>query len=411
MTIGLKEILEARDRIGSTVFRTHLGFSRSCSELLGTKIHLKFENQQKTGSFKIRGALNKMMSLTSEERARGVVAASAGNHAQGVALAATTLGAKAKIVMPKFSPIVKIAATRSYGGEVILHGDMFDEAFQYAKELAQREGYVFVHPYDDPFVMAGQGTLGLEILEDLPDVESVVISIGGGGLISGVATAIKQKKPSCKIYGVVAANSPGMKMLFEKQDLKVHALPKSISTIADGIAVKNPSPSICENYLRKYVDEVVAVSEGEIAESIVYLLERAKTVVEGSGAVALAAARSGKLNLGASSCLVLSGGNIDVNLMAKVIEKGLNRTGRLARLSVVVDDRPGALHRLTGILAEKGANILEVEHERLGSRIDLRETGIDFLLETQNEAHLKEIVNALTSAGARFLNDPFEDTH
>lgn len=395
--ISLKDIELARSHIQPLIQPTQMQFSRSCSKSLGAKTYLKFENEQITGSFKIRGALNKILNLTAEEKKRGIVASSAGNHAQGVAFAASKAGLKANIVMPITSPLVKVMATQGYGAHIILHGDIYDEAYQHARILEKEKGYVFVHPYLDPLVTAGQGTIGLEILEQLPDVESVVIPIGGGGLISGIATAIKAIKPQVRIYGAVPENAQGMAQLYKGERLNEFA---KWPTIADGLAVKTPSPEMCETYISKLVDDIITVKEDEIAEAIVMLLERAKTVVEGSGAVGLAAATKANWNLGEKTCILLSGGNIDLNTMSKVIERGLSEKGRLARISVRVADKPGMLHVLTGAIAEKRANILQVYHDRLSAHLALNETQIEFLLETKSQDHIDEIKNSLVVLGA-----------
>jgi threonine dehydratase len=394
--IDLKDIEKAREKIQPFILDTPTSHSRSCSKWVGTKTYLKFENQQTTGSFKIRGALNKILNLTPEEKKRGIVASSAGNHAQGVAFAASQVGVKATVVMPTNSPLVKVTATQGYGAHVVLHGDMYDDAYQMARTLEKEKGYVFVHPYMDPLVIAGQGTIGLEILASLPDVNSIVIPIGGGGLISGVATAIKALRPEVRIYGAVPENAPGMFHLFHGEKLTSVRSP----TIADGLAVKNPSPEMCETYLSTCVEDVVTVKEEEISEAIVMLLERAKTVVEGSGAVGLAAAAKANWNLGEKTCVLLCGGNIDLNTISKVIERGLSEKGRLSRIGVRVSDRPGILHALTGVIAEKRANILQVNHNRLSSRLALSETQIEFLLETRSQDHIDEIKEAMTGLGA-----------
>lgn len=398
MPIGLDEILAARTRTQSLVQNTPVNASRSVSQRLGTEIFLKLENQQTTGSFKIRGSLNKMLSLSKEELKRGVVCSSAGNHAQGVARAATFVGAKSYIVMPETSPLVKILATQNYGGEVILHGRIYDEAYQHARELEKKNGYIFVHPYEDPLVIAGQGTLGLEVLEQVPDLDSIVIPIGGGGLISGVATAIKAKRPQVRVYGVVSSIAPGMKQMFLKQPVDA---PSTTLTIADGISVKKPSEQMYKEYISRLVEDIVEVNDEEIAESIVYFLERAKTVVEGSGAVVLAGAEKANWDLGKKCVMVLSGGNIDLNLVSKVIERGLSKRGRLIRVSVIVPDRPGTLHRLTNVIAEKGANILDVKHDRVRQGVRLSETAIEFLLETRSAEHALQLQDAFRAMGAR----------
>lgn len=398
-SISLEDVRKAEQTLKGLIQRTQVNHSLSVSRLLNTKAYLKFENEQTTGSFKIRGAMNKIKHLSEEEKARGVVASSAGNHAQGVAYSASQVGCKAHIVMPTTSPMVKVLATQGYGAHVIQHGQIYDEAYAKARELEKENGYTFVHPYEDPMIIAGQGTLGLELMEQIADLDSVILPIGGGGLISGVATVIKTLKPSCRVYGAVAENSPGMQKLFYKKPLdNLSRKP----TIADGLAVKSPSSSIYENYLARLVDDVVAVSEDEIAESIVMLLERAKTVVEGSGAVTLAAATKAKWQLGSTCCVVLSGGNIDLNTIAKVIERGLSRKGRITRISVIVPDRPGTLNRLTQVIADSRANILQVNHERQG-QMELSETRIDFLLETKSQTHIDEIKSLLEQTGAKLF--------
>lgn len=398
MPVLLNDILSARKRIQDMIQMTATNVSRSVSERLGTTVALKLENQQTTGSFKIRGSLNKMLNLSESELKKGVVASSAGNHAQGVAFAARKVGAVAHVVMPETAPLAKVIATQAYGAQVILKGRIYDESYQYARELEKQYGYTFVHPYEDPLVIAGQGTLGLEILEQIPDLESVVVPIGGGGLISGVATAIKSQRPNVKIYGVVSNAAPGMRQMFRKETVDPVS---AVLTIADGISVKKPSELMYREYISKLVDDIVEVSDEEIAESIVYFLERAKTMVEGSGAVVLAGAEKAGWDLGKSCCLVLSGGNIDLNLVSKVIERGLSKRGRLIRLSAIVPDRPGTLLRLTNIIAEKGANILDVKHDRVRQGVLMSETAIEFLLETRSSTHAAEIQEAFRAIGAR----------
>ena len=331
-----------------------------------------------------------------------MIASSAGNHAQGVAFAAAQVGAKAFVVMPETSPLVKVLATQSYGAEVILKGRYYDESYAHAQELAKQRGHVFVHPYEDPLIIAGQGTVGLELLEQIPDLDSVVVSIGGGGWISGVAVALKTKLPHVKVYGVVSEVAPGMMQMYK--GLPVDP-PSPQLTIADGISVKKPSRAMCDEYISKYVDDIVAVNDEEIAESIVFFLERAKTVVEGSGAVVLAGAEKAGWKLGKKTCLVLSGGNIDLNLVSKVIERGLIQRGRLIRLSVVVADRPGTLMKLTNAIAEKGANIIDVAHDRVRPGVKLSETAIEFLLETRSLQHAGEIKSVFAALGARVIDD------
>ncbi len=395
--VTLQDIEKAQEVLNGLIKKTELDYSISSSKLIGSEIYLKFENTQLTGSFKIRGASNKIYNLTQEEKARGVVASSAGNHAQGVALAASRQKVNSKIVMPTKAPIVKVTATKNYGAEVVLHGDYYDEAFEKAKEIEKFEGRVFVHPYDDPYVIAGQGTIGLEILRDLPDVDTVITPIGGGGLISGIATAIKAFKPNCKVIGVQAESVQTMAQSFKNK--KVVPCKDSVATIADGIAVKAVTPYIYENYVSKLVDDIVTVTEDELAESIVFLMERAKAVVEGSGAVSLAGAKKLKGQLGKKTCVILSGGNIDLNIINKVIERGLKKNGRLTHVAVAVDDVPGVLSKLTKAIADHKANIIQVIHDRTTDGLFMGETSIEFILETSGWDHIEEIKKSLSHFG------------
>ena len=371
--------------------------------LPGTQLFLKLENEQLTGSFKIRGAMNKMNSLSADERQRGVVCSSAGNHAQGVALAAKILGVKAHIVMPHTTPIVKINATRSHGADVILHGEFYDEAFAHAKVLEREKGYIFVHAFEDPFVIAGQGTIGLELFEQIPGLDSIVIPIGGGGLISGIASAAKALNPKIRIIGVVSDQTQAMMNL--KRHEPVVDKKKRISTIAEGIAVKNPSPLVFETYIDPLVDDIVSVNENEIAQAIVFLMEKAKTVTEGAGAAGFAAVlnHGASLGLGKKSCILLCGGNIDFTVMAKVIERGLRQEHRLARMTLIVDDLPGNLNVITTVMAENRANILEVYHDRVSPELAIRETRIDLLIETASDEHIAQIKAALKGQGFKIL--------
>ena len=399
MKVSLEDIRKAHELIKPIVKRTELDQSHSASKLVGSDVYFKFENQQLTGSFKLRGALNKIASLSSEEKRKGVVASSAGNHAQGVAFSATRSGVKSTIVMPTSAALVKVQATKDYGAEVVLHGEIYDEAYEHARELEKKNGYTFVHPYEDPLIVAGQGTLGVEIFEQLAGVDTIIVPVGGGGLISGIGLAIKALKPDCKIIGVQSNQVPSMERLFHHQPMPEAV--KRITTIADGIAVKRPSQVMYDSFISKYVDDMVTVTDDEIAEAIVFLLERAKTVVEGSGAAGLAALMNRQLKLGQKTCVLLCGGNIDLNIIAKVIDKGLIRKGRLIELSVIVDDLPGNLNRLTKIIAEMGGNVLEVHHDRVSKGLFLRETKIDFVLETTSSEHVEKIRQALVGIGAR----------
>lgn len=402
MKVTFADIQKARETIKDLICPTEMSHSISASKLLHSDIYFKFENTQRTGSFKFRGAFNKISNLTPAEKARGVVASSAGNHAQGVALSASLAGVKATIVMPENASISKASATRAYGADVILKGEIYDEAYEHAQKLEKEHGYTFVHPYQDPFVIAGQGTIGLEILEKVPDLDSVIVPIGGGGLISGISLAVKSINPKIRVIGVQSDRSPGMAHLFKKEPLTAPL--KRAATIADGIAIKNPSQVIYDNFISKYVDDVVTVTDDEIAEAIVFLMERAKTVAEGSGAAAMAAAMSRNLNLGKKSCIIISGGNIDLNIVAKIIDRGQIVRGRLCELSVIVDDLPGNLSKLTEVIAQERANILEVRHARVSKGLSLRETRIDFVLETSSIEHVAKIQRALEATGAKIIH-------
>ena len=399
----IKDILLARERLEPHILKTEMGYSRSCSEWVGTPVYLKFENQQLTGSFKARGAMNRISRLKESGHSSPIIAASAGNHAQGVAYAANKLGLKAVIVMPTISSLVKIKATKDYGAEVILSGESYDECYQKAVQISQEKGYEFIHPFKDNDVIAGQGTIGFEMIENCEDLDSVIIAVGGGGLISGISEAIKSQKPGCRIYGAVAEEFPGMKNLFYKES-QPQDFPAG--TLADGIAVKKPDQEMYENYIKKNVEDIGVIGESAIAQAMVFLLERAKTVVEGSGAISLAAAAAAKelgWDLGKKCGILLCGGNIDLNIVSKIISKGLHASGRITRLSLLTFDRPGVLSRVTQLIAEKGANILEVNHDRVGQELRLKETKIEFLLETKSQEHVAEIIAALNQDGIQVL--------
>ncbi len=395
----IDDIKEAQEKIAAVVRKTECRYSKSCSERAGLEVFLKFENLQKTGSFKIRGATNRIANLTDEERKRGVICSSAGNHAQGVAYAASRLNIPATVVMPLSAPLVKVLATKGYGASIIQHGAIFDEAFEYAKKIAVEKNMVFIPPFADPLIIAGQGTIGLELLEQMQEVDSIVIPVGGGGLISGIATAIKTINPKIKIIGVQAANTASMQKSFLNKQIVSNI--ENSGTMADGIAVKHPNEYILNNYILKYVDEMVTVTEEEMADAMVFLLERCKTVVEASGAASMAAVFQKKLDLGKKTCCVLSGGNVDLNIVSKVIDQGLSRRGRIVQLEVRIADQPGSLSKLTKIIADKRANILEVYHDRLATGMLLNETKIEFVLETFSHEHIEEIKQELRAVGAK----------
>lgn len=363
---------------------------------LGPNVYIKAENLQLTGAFKLRGAFNKIRSLTEEEASRGVIACSAGNHAQGVALSSTKLGVKSIICMPAGAPISKVEATKAYGADVVLVPGVYDDAAREAERLAKEHGYTFAHPFDDPYVIAGQGTIGLEILEQLPDASQVIVPIGGGGLISGIAFAIKMLNPSCRIVGVQAAGAASMYTSVQRGQRTELS---KVSTIADGIAVKKPGEltySLCS----KYVDEIVTVTDDEIASAILLLLETQKTVAEGAGATPVAAVLSGKVDTtkGKTVCVV-SGGNVDVTTLSRVITKGLSNSGRIVEISTKIVDKPGSLIQLLQVISSTGANIVRIHHTREDRHSDVGECIVTMVLETVDQAHIHQIENALKSNG------------
>ncbi len=367
----------------------------------GVDLYLKTENLQLTGSFKLRGAYYKISQLTDDEKARGVIACSAGNHAQGVALGAAHSGIKAIICLPAGAPISKIEATKSYGAEVCLVPGVYDDAYARAVELQQEHGYSFVHPFDDPKVIAGQGTIGLEILEQMPDVEAVVVPIGGGGLISGVAFAIKTLRPDVKVYGVQSTGAPSMAASLKEGKL-CHL--NDVSTIADGIAVKEPGVNTFD-MCNRYVDEVVTVSDDDIAAAILALIEQQKLVAEGAGAVSVAAVMFGKVPVeGLKTVCLVSGGNIDVNTLNRVITRGLNKSGRNYTFIIDLPDKPGQLSVVCSLIGEKGGNIISVSHERINTSTAINGCSIRVELETRDREHIAEIRRSLADAGFNVLN-------
>lgn len=394
--IQLSDTHDALGRIRTNIRVSPCPRSEAFSALTNNSIFLKLDNQQRTGAFKERGALNKLMTLTAEERSHGVIAASAGNHAQGVAYHAGKHGVHARIVMPLPTPLTKVSATKAYGAEVLLHGANYDEAYERAVEQSRDENLTLIHAFDDDAVIAGQGTLGLEILEQHPDIEVVVSPIGGGGLTGGIACAVKESKPSVKVYGVQPARIPSMKAAVAQG--KPVTL-ESAKTIADGIAVRRAGDRTLP-LIQKYVDDIVTVEEEEIANAILLLLEREKTLAEGAGAAAMAAVLNRKLPLeGKRVAVLVCGGNIDVTLLARIIERGLVKDGRLVRLRVHLPDYPGALYRLTGILAEHRANIVETAYDRAYHGVNLGDTAIDITMETRGPEHIAELISALIHAG------------
>jgi threonine dehydratase len=393
--ITLSDIQTALGRIRSSVYLSPCARSETFSEVTGNSVYLKLDNLQRTGAFKERGALNKLLTLSAEERSRGVIAASAGNHAQGVAYHAGRLGIRAQICMPLTTPLTKVSATKGYGADVVLHGTNYDDAYAEALRRSSDEQATFVHAFDDDAVIAGQGTLGMEILQQHPDIEAVVSPVGGGGLIGGVACAIKEQSPRVQIFGVQPARLPSMKAALAEG--KPVTLPSAI-TVADGIAVRRVGDRTLP-LVQKYVDDVVTVDDEEIANAILQLLEREKTLAEGAGAAAIAALLNHKLPLrGKKVAVLVCGGNIDVTLLARIIERGMVKDGRLVRLRIHLPDYPGALHRLTGILAQHRANIVETSYDRAYHGVNLGDTAIDITIETRGAEHIAELLSALSAA-------------
>ena len=396
MTVSLEDIKDASKVIEGQVLRTPSIQAARLSEDLGFDLVLKLENLQTTGSFKERGAVNKLSSLTDEQRKTGVIAMSAGNHAQGVAYHAMRMGIPATIVMPDFAPITKVERTRSFGAHVVLTGDTLDASAVAAREIAKEKNLTFVHPYDDELIVAGQGTIGMEMLEDHPDLEVIVVPIGGGGIISGIALAVKAIKPDIKVYGVETEFYPSMYQALH------NLTPNSGGqTLADGIAVKNPG-QITRAIIKELVEEIILVDETAIETAIAALAEKQKLVAEGAGAAGLAALLAHPQRFkGKKVGTVICGGNIDVRILAGVLTRGLVRDGRMVRLRIDISDRPGVLGKLADIIGRSGGNIIEVFHQRLFQDVPVRNAEIDIIIETRNADHVKEIVDGLQAQGFR----------
>ncbi len=390
--VTLDDVRQARDALRGITYVTPLQESGALSDLLDTRLFVKLESLQRTGSFKLRGAYNRMRRMTPEERERGVVAASAGNHAQGVALAASLVGTSAVVVMPELASVAKVTATESYGAQVELHGRHFDDAFFRAEAIAAESGRLLIHAFEDPLIIAGQGTVALEMLDAKPDLDILVVPIGGGGLISGIALAAKGLNPRIKVIGVQAEGSDAV----VRARKAGHLVPLGeVSTIADGIAVKQPG-TLTFALIEEYVDELVTVSDHDISRAILLFLERAKLVVEGAGAAPLAALLAGRIPVGAERVgIVASGGNIDVGLLSRLMEKGLTEEGRQLHLKVVIGDSPGQLSRLLTLIAEHQVNVLAVEHERWHPGISPNQVEVRLILETRNARHATEVVDGV----------------
>lgn len=399
--ITLTDIQTAREHIASWIFLSPCAYSATLSRMTGCKLYLKLENLQMTGSFKERGAFNKILTLDSAQKAAGIVAASAGNHAQGVAYAARSNGIKATIVMPETTPLAKIRGTQAFGAEIVLHGSGYDDAFAKAQELQKAYGYTFVHAFDDPAVIAGQGTIGLELLEQMADLDVLVVPVGGGGLIAGIAAAVKAVRPKVRIIGVETALLPAMQASLTAGH--IHPLPAA-STLADGISVARVG-----NYtfpiVKRYVEEIVTVSEEEIANAILVLLEQEKTLAEGAGAVGFAALLQDKITAiqGHNVVVILSGGNIDMTLLSRIIARGLEIDSRLTRIKIVVPDKPGSVAEITAIIAQQRANIFDLSQSRPLSDVQLGQAEVELTLETRGREHVEEIIQTIRNRGYKVM--------
>lgn len=392
--ISSERIKEARALLNQIIHKTPLEYSTTLSEWTSKNIYLKCENFQKTGSFKVRGAYFKLSQLSKEERERGVIACSAGNHAQGVAYASSKLDIDTLIVMPEFASISKVEATKGYGSKVLLYGRTFDESKEKALEIAKETGRVFISPYDDYDIIAGQGTLALEILEDLPETDMIVSPIGGGGLISGILSVVKEVNPKIKVIGVQTRAVPSMYNIVKKMGEE----PVTCETIADGIAVKKPG-KITSDIISRLVDDIVLVDEEEIAGAILFLLERCKMIAEGAGAVSVSAIMYDKIPLSKNTVAIVSGGNIDVNLISTIIEHGLTKSGRRLKFITTIPDRPGELHKLLAIIAQIKANIISIHHERLNPIVPIGLVEVEISVETRSKEHSTELIEAIKSSG------------
>ncbi len=401
--IDLKKVQEAQKRVQKAIYRTPFTYAPLLSEMRGYEIYLKKENLQRTGAFKLRGAYNKIASLSDTQMRSGVVAASAGNHAQGVAFSAKEFGVDATIFVPTSTPLTKIRGIEELGASVILRGDNYDEAYSYAFEFAKQKQLAFVHPFADDEVMAGQGTVALEMLDEVEDLDVILVPVGGGGLISGVAVAAKSINPNIKIVAISAEGAPAMKLSYEAKR-PIDTL--SVRTIADGIAVRDTSMSTL-SYILKFVDEFYSVSEDEIASAILYLLERQKVLVEGAGAVGVAALLHEKIEIqkGSRVGVILSGGNIDVTMLSLIIEKGLVKSRRKMKLRVLLVDRPGALQGFTQVLTKTGANIVQIDYDRTSTDLEFGDAHVSVALETKGKEHQELIKQSLDAAGFAYVQE------
>lgn len=395
ITVSFDMIKEAENVLKDVVHHPDLQFSQTFSNIFGSPVYLKPENLQKTGSYKIRGAYNKLRTLNKDEREKGILTASAGNHAQGVALASKMVGIKSTVFMPKTAPLTKMEATKGYGANVISIGNNFDEATKEALDWQKEHGAMFISPFNDDYIIAGQGTVGLEIYNEYPEVENIIVPIGGGGVIAGISVAIKTLKPDVKIIGVQATGSSAMYNSFKEGKL-IHL--KTSETIADGINVKEPALRTY-NIIKKYVDDVVTVDDEEISQAMLYLLERAKLVVEPSGAVGVAALINNKIKFKGNTVVLISGGNVDIRMINNILQRGLSKSGRYLKFITTISDNPGSLCKLLGILSELNANIINIEHDRLRQNLKLGNTEVEISVETINHEHNKQIIDVLNQSG------------
>ncbi|MFN8671364.1 MAG: threonine ammonia-lyase [Candidatus Sericytochromatia bacterium] len=395
INVTFEMIKEAEIALKDIVHHTQLQFSQTFSDIAKFNVFIKPENLQKTGSYKIRGAYNKLRTLTPEEKEKGVLTASAGNHAQGLALAAKMAGIKATVFMPKTAPMAKVEATKSYGAEIFNVGNNFDETTAEALQFQKESGALFISPFNDDFIIAGQGTIGLEILEECPNVKNIIVPIGGGGVIAGISIAVKKLNPDIKIIGVQAKGSPAMYKSFLAKKL---TFVDKAETIADGINIKQPAQRTFD-IINKYVDDVVVVEEDEISQAMLYLLERAKLVVEPSGAVGVAALISKKVSVQGDTVILVSGGNVDIKMLSNIIQEGLVKSGRYLKFITTISDSPGSLYKLLGLLYDLNASIININHDRLRNNLKLGDTGVEVSLETKNKVHNQKIIEELNKAG------------
>ena len=395
ITVTYEMIKEAEKILENVIHHPNLQFSQTFTDMIGYKVYLKPENLQKTGSYKIRGAYNKLRTLSETERKNGVLTASAGNHAQGLALAAKMTGIKATVFMPKTAPLAKVEATKGYNATVISTGNNFDEATAEALKWQKENNSMFISPFNDDYIIAGQGTVGLEILNECPDVETIIVPIGGGGIISGISLAVKKNKPSVKIVGVQASGSSAMYNSFHQKKL-IHL--KTSETIADGINVKEPAQRTYD-IVEKYVDDVVTVDDEEISQAMLYLLERCKLVVEPSGAVGIAALINKKIKYNGTTVVLISGGNVDIKMIDSIVQRGLVKSGRYLKFITTISDLPGSLYKLLGLLYELNASIINIEHDRLRNNLKIGHTEVEVSIEAKNREHNQLIISQLEKSG------------